>query len=47
MTDQEDRREQSLASDETLYDRLAEEEERRREEAAARLAADPLPEPQD
>jgi hypothetical protein len=47
MTDQADRHEESLGSDETLYDRLAREEERAREEAAARLAADPLPDPQD
>jgi len=46
MTDQAERREESLGSDETLYDRLGHEEERAREEAAARLAADPLPDPE-
>ena len=47
MTDQHDRHEESLATDETRYERLAEEEERRREAAAARLAANPLPDPDD
>jgi hypothetical protein len=47
MTDQHDRHEESFTSDETRYDRLAADEERRREAAAARLAAHPLPEPDD
>ena len=47
MTDQHDRHEESLATDETRYERLAVEEERSREAAAARLAANPLPEPDD
>jgi hypothetical protein len=47
MTDQHDRHEESFASDETRYDRLAAEEERAREAAAARLAARPLPDPND
>ena len=47
MTDQHDRHEESLTTDETRYERLAAEEERRREAAAARLAANPLPDPDD
>ena len=47
MTDQHDRHEESIASEETRYDSLAAEEERRREAAAARLAAHPLPDPDD
>jgi hypothetical protein len=47
MTDQHDRHEESLASEETRYEQLAEEEERTREAAAARLAAHPAPEPDD
>ena len=47
MTDHADRHEESFASDETLYERLARQEEEAREAAAARLAADPLPEPKD
>jgi hypothetical protein len=47
MTDQEQRREESLATDETRYERLGELEARRREEVAARLAAEPPLEPAD
>ena len=47
MTDQHDRHEESFASEETRFDALAVEEERRREAAAARLAAHPLPDPDD
>jgi hypothetical protein len=47
MTDQHDRHEESFATDETRYDRLAAEEERAREAALARLAAHPLPDPDD
>ena len=45
MTDQQDRREESLARDETLYEREREAEERRRHEIAERLKDDPPPEP--
>ncbi len=47
MTDQQDRNEESAATDETKYERELSEEERRRHEAAERLRNDPLPEPDD
>jgi hypothetical protein len=47
MTDQHDRHEESFASEETRYEQLAAEEERAREAAVARLAAHPLPGPDD
>ena len=47
MTDQHDRHDESFASEETRYDTLAAEEERVREAALARLAAHPLPDPND
>ena len=47
MTDQHDRHEESLGTDETRYERLAAEEERAREAAAARLAAHPPADPDD
>jgi hypothetical protein len=45
VTDQEDRREESLANDETRYERAREAEERRRHEIAERLKDDSLSEP--
>ena len=45
MTDQDDRREESLADDETRYDRAREAEERRRHEIAERLKDDLPSEP--
>ena len=45
MTDQQDRREESLARDETLYEREREAEERRRHEIAERLKDDLPSEP--
>ncbi len=47
MTDQHDRHEESFATEQTRYEQLAAEEERAREAAAARLAAHPLPDPDD
>ena len=45
MTDQDDRREESLSDDETRYDRAREAEERRRHEIAERLKDDLPSEP--
>jgi hypothetical protein len=45
VTDQQDRRKASLATDETPYEREREGEERRRHEIAERLMDDPPPEP--
>ena len=45
MSDQQDRREESLADDETRYDRAREAEERRRHEIAERLKDDLPSEP--
>jgi hypothetical protein len=47
MTDQSEREEESLDSDESQYERDLEEEARRRHEAAERLKRDPLPAPLD
>jgi hypothetical protein len=45
LTDQQDRREESLATDETRYEREREAEERRRHEIAERLKDDSRSEP--
>jgi hypothetical protein len=45
VTDQQDRHEESAATDETRYEREREAEEQRRHEAAERLENEPLPEP--
>jgi hypothetical protein len=47
MADQDDRREESLGTDETRYERELEAEQRRSHEAAERLKDEPLPEPAD
>jgi hypothetical protein len=47
MTGEHDRHKESFATEETRYEQLAAEEERAREAAAARLAAHPLPDPDD
>jgi hypothetical protein len=47
MTDQHDRHEESFASHETRFERLAADEEQARQAAAARLATHPLPDPDD
>ena len=47
MTDQDDRKEESLGTDDTRYERELDDEQRRRQEAAERLKNDPLPEPLD
>jgi hypothetical protein len=47
MTDQDDRREEAFATDETRYERLGERERREREAAAERLASEPPLEPDD
>lgn len=43
MTDQQDRREESLETDETRYERELDEEAGTRHEAAERLKAEPPP----
>jgi hypothetical protein len=45
LTDQQDRHDESLSTDETRYEREREAEERRRHEIAKRLKADSPPEP--
>ena len=47
VADQEDRHEESFATEDTRYERELEAERRRRNEAAQRLEEEPLPEPVD